>query len=83
MITELPKKRSEVESYNPKLLVLIGRPKAGKSSLMAAVDSSLILDLEDGYRALSVMKVQVRNASDFFQVRALLDKEAKESGKKP
>lgn len=83
MITELPKKRSEVESYNPKLLVLIGRPKAGKSSLMAALEDNLVLDLEDGYRALSVMKVQVRNSQDFFQVRALLDKEMKETGKKP
>ena len=47
---ELPTERSKVESYNPKLLIIGGRPKAGKSSFIAAIDDNLIIDLEDGYR---------------------------------
>ena len=82
-ITELPKTRSEAENYNPKLLVLLGRPKAGKSSLMASLEDNLVLDLEDGYRSLSVMKVQLRTAKDFFDVKALLENQMKETGKKP
>lgn len=82
-ITELPKTRSSVENYNPRLLVLLGRPKAGKSSLMASLENNLVLDCEDGYRSLSVLKVQVRTAKDFFDVRALLDAQMKETGKKP
>ena len=39
---------------------------------MAHLDDNLILDFEDGYRALSVMKVQVRTAQDLFQVKKLL-----------
>ena len=71
-ITELPTERSKIVSYNPSLIVLYGVPKCGKSTLMAHLDDNLILDFEDGYRALSVMKVQVRTAQDLFQVKKLL-----------
>lgn len=71
----LPTERSKVVNYNPKLLVLFGKPKSGKSTLMASLESNLIIDLEDGYRALSVMAVQARTASDLFDIReAILDK---------
>lgn len=82
-ITELPTERSKAENYNPRLLVLLGRPKAGKSSLMASLENNLILDCENGYRALPVMKVQVRTAKDFFDVKALLSKKAAETGSLP
>jgi len=79
----LPTERSEAESYNPRLMVLFGLPKSGKSSCVASLDDNLIIDLEDGYRALSVMKVQVRNVSDIFAVRAAIQKKAAELGKNP
>lgn len=82
-ITELPTERSKITSYNPSLVVLYGVPKCGKSTLMAHLDNNLILDFEDGYRALSVMKVQVRTAQDLFQVKKLLASKAKELGKIP
>ena len=82
-ITKLPTERSKVENYNPKLLVLLGRPKAGKSSLMASLENNLILDLENGYRSLPVMKLQVRSARDFFDVKNLLAKKASETGNVP
>ena len=82
-IIELPTGRSTVENYNPKFLILFGRPKAGKSSLMASLDSNLILDCEDGYRSLPVMKIQVRSAKDFIDVKNLLAKKMTETGKLP
>ena len=83
MITELPTERTSAENYNPGMIVFFGRPKSGKSTLMASLDDNLILDCEDGYRALSVMKVQVRNSKDFFDVKNLLAKRMAETGKKP
>lgn len=65
---ELPKKRTEVTNFNPKLIILFGKPKSGKSTLMASLDNNLIIDLEDGYRALSVLKVQARSARDLFEI---------------
>ena len=80
---ELPTERSVVETYNPKLLIIFGKPKSGKSSFVAAIDDNLIIDLEDGYRALSVMKVQARTAKDIQEIRDAILKKGKELKKAP
>lgn len=73
----LPTERRKATDYNPRLMVLYGRPKSGKSSLMASIDNNLIIDLEDGYRALDVMAVQARSANDIFESRILLHRRMK------
>ena len=80
---ELPMERSVAESYNPKLLIIGGKPKAGKSSFIASIDDNLIIDLEDGYRALSVMKVQARSVSDLKEIKAAILAKGKEMQKAP
>ena len=80
---ELPTERSVVTNYNPKLLILMGRPKQGKSSFVAAIDNNLIIDLEDGYRALSVMKVQARSMKDLEDIRNAIIAKGKELHKAP
>lgn len=80
---ELPTERSIVTNYNPKLLILMGRPKQGKSSFVAAIDNNLIIDLEDGYRALSVMKVQARSMKDLEDIRSAIIAKGKELHKAP
>lgn len=80
---ELPTERSVVTNYNPKLMVLFGKPKAGKSTVVAALDNNLIIDLEDGYRSLSVMKVQARSAADLFEIKDAILKKGKELKKAP
>lgn len=80
---ELPTERSVVTNYNPKLLVLFGKAKSGKSTLMASLDSNLIIDLEDGYRALSVMAVQARNAYTMFEIKDAIIAKGKELKKAP
>ena len=80
---ELPTERKKVENYNPKLIILFGVPKSGKSSIVASLDSNLILDLEDGYRALSVMCVQARTAKDMFEIAKAVKIKTEETGKQP
>lgn len=86
---ELPKTKSKVEDYNPGFMVLYGKYKTGKSSFCAALDGNLIIDLEDGYRSLEVMKVQARSYNDLVEIRKAIiqkgieDKCSKENGKKP
>lgn len=82
MIT-LPEEKSTVENYNPQLLVLYGRPKCGKSSFIASLDNNLVIDLENGYRALSVFKVQARTANDLKEIRKAIIAKAREIGKYP
>lgn len=80
----LPTERRKATDYNPRLIVLFGKPKTGKSTLMASLESNLIIDLEDGYRALDVMVVNVHNASELFEVKALIEKKIEEDkGVKP
>lgn len=79
----LPTQRRKAENYNPKLMVLYGFPKSGKSSCVASLNDNLIIDLEDGYRALSVMKVDAKNVYDIFAIKNALDKKKKETNKLP
>lgn len=86
---ELPTKRSEVESYDPNLMLIFGRPKSGKSSWISGLEDNLVIDLEDGYRSLSVMKIQARSYNDLNEIKKLVIKKGvddgctKENGKKP
>lgn len=86
---ELPTKRSEVESYDPSLLLIFGRPKSGKSSFISGLEDNLVIDLEDGYRSLSVMKIQARSYNDLVEIKKLIVKKGiddgctRENGNKP
>lgn len=79
----LPTERRKAQNYNPRLLVLFGLPKSGKSSCVASLDDNLIIDLEDGYRALDVMVVQAKDVYDIFGIKAAIENKIKETGKKP
>lgn len=71
----LPKEKSVPKVNNPKFLILAGRPKAGKSTLMTALENNLIIDLEDGYQALSALVVQARSINDFAEIANALKAE--------
>ena len=79
----LPTTRRKATDYNPRLMVIFGKPKSGKSTLMASLDNNLNIDLEDGYRALDVMAVQARNAKDIFEIKHLIEEKNHENGDKP
>lgn len=79
----LPTEKSIPKVNNPKFLILFGRPKAGKSTLMASLDSNLIIDLENGYQALSALVVQARSINDFVEIANALREKNKELGHYP
>lgn len=79
----LPKEKTKPTVNNPKFLIIFGRPKAGKSTLMASLDNNLIIDLENGYQALSALVVQARTIKDFGDIATALREEIKNTGKKP
>lgn len=57
--------------------------KAGKSTLMASLENNLIIDLENGYQALSALVVQARTVNDFAEIANALREEIKKEGKFP
>lgn len=73
----LPKEKSVPKVGNPKFLILMGRPKSGKSSLMAELKSNLVIDLEDGYEALSAMIVKAKSVNDLAEIANALKEEIK------
>ena len=79
----LPTERSVPKVNNPHFLILFGRPKAGKSTLMAALDNNLIIDLENGYQALSALVVQARSVNDFAEIANAIREKTKELGHHP
>lgn len=80
----LPKEKSVPKVNNPKFLILAGRPKAGKSTLMTALENNLIIDLENGYQALSALVVQARSINDFAEIANALKTEINDNeGKFP
>ena len=67
-----------------RFVIFFGKPKAGKSSAMAALENNLIIDLEDGYKGLSALVVQARNINDFGDICRALQEEIKNNdGKYP
>ena len=78
----LPKEKSIPQKNSIKFMILFGKPKAGKSSAMAALYNNLIIDLEDGYKGLSALVVQARNINDFAEISRALQEEIKNNNGK-
>lgn len=79
----LPKTRSKAENYLPQFMIIYSKPKVGKSTVCAALPNALIIDLEDGYRALPVMKVQARSFEHLKAIRKAIVEEGRETKQKP
>ena len=79
----LPKEKQKPTTNNPKFFVYFGKPKSGKSEAAARLEDNLIIDLENGYQALSALVVQARSVKDFGDIVAAIREEIKNTGKRP
>lgn len=74
---ELPKenRKNEIDE-NPKLLVLFGKPKMGKTEIIARLDNNLIIDLEEGTNYTPTgMIVQANNLDELFEIATKIKEE--------
>lgn len=69
MIT-LPTVKTKAETKSPRKLLIYSQPKVGKTSLVAQLDSCLILDLERGSGQVDAMRIEAR---DFNQIKEICD----------
>lgn len=79
----LPKEKNKPKVNNPRFLILYGKPKSGKTTIAAALDSNLIVDLEGGSEYLSALSVQARNINDLGAISNAIKAEIANTGKKP
>lgn len=72
----LPKGKSEVELVNPETLVIYGPPKVGKTTLLAELPDSLLVDIDKGTKFVSAQKYEVNDLDTLLK----LVKAVKEGG---
>jgi len=77
---ELPTKKSKPIEQNPKFMILFGKPKCGKSTVAAALEDAVIIDLEDGTDYLECMSIKANTIDDLRNIRETILKANKEKG---
>lgn len=76
----LPTSKIPAVSINPKFLIIYGRPKAGKTSCLAQLESNLIIDLEGGSQFIDAMAVQARSVNELGEIAQAIRAKNKEVG---
>lgn len=76
----LPTSKIPAVSVNPKFLIIYGRPKAGKTSALAQLESNLIIDLEGGSQFIDAMAVQARTVNELGEIAQAIRAKNKEVG---
>ena len=76
----LPTSKIPAVSINPKFLIIYGRPKAGKTSALAQLESNLIVDLEGGSQFIDAMAVQARTVNELGEIAQAIRAKNKEVG---
>ena len=61
----LPKVPTPPTRRSPKILVIYGSPKCGKTTAIAALNNCLITDVEDGSGYVEALKISVKNPGEF------------------
>lgn len=74
----LPKERIKPLNQNPKRLFIYSAPKVGKTTLVAALDNCLIIDLERGSKYVEAIKVEANSVEDLSRIAKAIEAENKE-----
>jgi hypothetical protein len=64
----LPTKKTAPTAVSPENLMIFSKPKVGKTSLLAALDDCLLLDLESGSKYIEAMRME---ATDIAGIKAI------------
>jgi GTPase SAR1 family protein len=80
----LPTQRVEVKRTMPKIMILYGPPKVGKSTFVSKLDKALILDSEEGHMALNSVYLNINSTTDVDEVvNAIIKKGTELKGQYP
>lgn len=79
----LPKEKVPKSVKNPRLLLMYGKPKSGKTTIASKLKGNLIVDLEGGSQYLDALAVQARTLQELVAVINALKIEKEKTGKNP
>jgi hypothetical protein len=80
---ELPSKPTPPSTVDPKVLILYGAQKVGKTAMLAQLPNNLIIDLEDGTDYLESLHLKAHNMSELEAIAQRLREELVKTGKPP
>ena len=79
----LPVQKTKPKVNNPRYLIIFGKPKSGKTTLLSKLDNCLIVDLEGGSEFLEALSIQARNVNDLGNIANAIRDKIRETGNKP
>lgn len=74
----LPTEKVKAKVSNPRFLIIFGKPKSGKTTIVSELENNLIIDLEGGSQFLDAFSVQARNVADLGEIAAAIRQKNKE-----
>lgn len=74
----LPEGPVKASRISPKILVLYGLPKVGKTEVLAQLSDCLILDSEGGAEMYDTMRVPIGSTKDLYDVRQAIIKKGEQ-----
>jgi len=64
MKIELPQKKIKAKRVNPRKIIIFGKPKTGKTTILSELDNCLILDLEQGSEYVDATAVNIKELAE-------------------
>lgn len=77
----LPTEKVKPKVLNPRFLILFGKPKSGKTTVVSRLEGNLIVDLEGGSEFLEALAIQARNVKDLGDIANAIREKNAESNK--
>ena len=79
----LPTEKTKSKVENPRFLIIYGKPKSGKTTLVSELEDNLIIDLEGGSEYMNALSIQARSVEDLGEIANAITTKIKETSKKP
>jgi hypothetical protein len=73
----LPTTKTQASAHNPRKLIIYSKPKTGKTSLLAALENNLIIDLENSADYFDSMHVKISNVDEYMELLREIHKAGK------
>lgn len=72
---QLPTEKVKVTNRNPKIFILYGPPKVGKTGALSELEGNLIIDIERGSEYVEALKIRANNFKELGEIGSQIVKD--------